>query len=99
MVKHIVLWNFVETLSDEEKKEAGLKMKAILEPLKDEIAGVVSLKVVINELDSSNRDIALIGEYESEEALEGYVVHPAHVEAGKYVRSVTCNRACMDYEM
>lgn len=72
-------------------------MKAILEPLKEVIPGVISLKVVINELESSNRDIALIGEYESVEALNGYAVHPAHVEAGKYVRSVTCNRACMDY--
>lgn len=99
MVKHIVLWNFVEALSDEEKKEAGLKMKSILEPLKDVVPGVVSLKVVINEIESSNRDVALIGEYESEEALKGYAVHPAHVEAGKYVRSVTCNRACIDYVM
>ena len=97
MVTHIVLWNFVETLTEEEKREAGLKMKEILEPLKDVISGVVSLKVVINEQESSNRDIALIGEYESLEALKGYVVHPAHVEAGKYVRSVTCNRACLDF--
>lgn len=99
MVKHIVLWNFVEQLTEEERKEAGAKMKEILEPLKDQIPGVVSLKVQMNELPSSNRDVALIGEYESVEALNGYVVHPLHVEAGKYVRSVTCNRACIDYEM
>lgn len=97
MVKHIVLWNFVETMTAEEKKEAGMKMKAILEPLKDVIPGVISLQVVQNELDSSNRDIALIGEYESVEALNNYTVHPAHVEAGKFVRSVTCNRACLDF--
>ncbi|WP_394923943.1 Dabb family protein [uncultured Robinsoniella sp.] len=97
MVKHIVLWNFVETMTAEEKKEAGMKMKSILEPLKDVIPGVISLQVVQNELDSSNRDIALIGEYESVEALNNYTVHPAHVEAGKFVRSVTCNRACLDF--
>lgn len=97
MVKHIVLWNFVETMTAEEKKEAGMKMKSILEPLKDVIPGVISLQVVLNELDSSNRDIALIGEYESVEALNNYTVHPAHVEAGKFVRSVTCNRACLDF--
>lgn len=97
MVKHIVLWNFVETMTTEEKKEEGMKMKSILEPLKDVIPGVISLQVVLNELDSSNRDIALIGEYESVEALNNYTVHPAHVEAGKFVRSVTCNRACLDF--
>ena len=97
MVKHIVLWNFIETMSADEKKEAGLKMKSVLEPLKDVIPGVISLKVVLNELDSSNRDIAPIAEYESVEALNNYTVHPAHVEAGKFVRSVTCNRACLDF--
>lgn len=99
MVRHIVAWNFVETLSEEEKKEAGKKMKEILEPLARVVPGVVSLEVRINELTSSNRDVALIGDYESVEALNGYIVHPAHVEAGKYVRSVTCNRACIDYEL
>lgn len=99
MVKHIVLWNFAEQLTEKERKEAGAKMKEILEPLKDQIPGVISLKVQMNELPSSNRDVALIGEYESVEALNGYAVHPLHVEAGKYVRSVTCNRACIDYEM
>lgn len=99
MVRHIVAWNFVETLSEEEKKEAGKKMKEILEPLAQVVPGVVSLEVQINELASSNRDVALIADYESVEALNGYIVHPAHVEAGKYVRSVTCNRASIDYEL
>lgn len=97
MVTHIVMWNFIDTLSKEERKAAGIKMKEILEPLKEQIPGVFSLKVVINELESSNRDIALIGEYESVEALNNYAVHPLHLEAGKYIKSVTCDRACLDY--
>lgn len=99
MVRHIVMWNFLETFSEEEKKAAGQRMKEILEPLKDVVPGVISLEVRINELPSSNRDVALIGDYESVEALNGYTVHPAHVEAGKYVRSVTSGRACLDYEL
>lgn len=99
MVRHIVMWNFTETLNEDEKKAAGRKMKEILEPLKEIVPGVVSLQVVVNELPSSNRDVALIGDYESVEALNGYTVHPAHVEAGKYVRSVTCNRSCLDFEL
>ena len=98
MVKHIVLWNFVEDLSETEKKEAGEKMKALLEPIKELVPGAVEIQVVQNRLSSSNRDIALISTFETLEALNTYKYHPAHVEAGKYVRSVTCNRACMDYE-
>lgn len=98
MVKHIVLWNFVDTLSVEEKKEAGAKMKALLEPIKDKVPGTVEISVITNEQSSSNRDVALISTFETLEALQNYQISPEHVEAGKYVRSVTCDRACIDYE-
>ena len=99
MVKHIVMWNFNADMTAEEKVVAGAKMKEILEPIKDLVSGAVDIKVVMNEMESSNREIALIGTYETEDALKAYQVHPAHVEAGKFVRSVTCDRACLDFEM
>ena len=98
MVKHIVLWNFLETMSDTEKKEAAEKMKSLLVPIKDLVPGAVDIQVIANEQPSSNRDVALISTFETVEALSVYQTHPAHVEAGKYVRSVTRDRACMDYE-
>lgn len=99
MVKHIVMWSFVPELSEEQKKEAAVKMKELLEPIKELVPGALSIQVIANELSGSNRDIALISEFETEEALAAYQTHPAHVEAGKYVRSVTCDRACMDYQI
>ena len=99
MVKHIVMWNFNADMSKEDKESAGLKMKELLEPIKELVPGAVDIKVVMNELESSNREIALIGTYETEDALKAYQVHPAHVEAGKFVRSVTCDRACLDFEI
>ena len=98
MVKHIVLWNFVEGLSDAEKSEAAEKMAGLLEPINELVPGAVEIQVIQNQLTSSNREIALISTFETVEALAAYQNHPAHVEAGKYVRSVTCDRACMDYE-
>ena len=98
MVKHIVLWNFVEELTAEERKAAGAKMKELLEPIKERVPGAVDIQVVLNEQASSNRDVALISTFETVEALATYQTHPDHVAAGKFVRSVTCNRACMDYE-
>jgi len=99
MVKHIVLWNFVDTLTKEERDNAYLKMKELLVPIKDLVPGAVEIQVVKNELESSNKDVALISTFETEEALKAYQVHPAHVEAGKFVCSVTCDRACLDYEV
>lgn len=98
MVKHIVLWNFVEGFSEEQKAEAAQKMKELLDPIQELVPGAVDILVLQNQMDSSNRDVALISTFETKEALETYQKHPAHVEAGKYVRSVTCDRACMDYE-
>lgn len=98
MVHHIVLWNFVSTLSAEEKKLAAQKMKELLEPIAALVEGTVSLQVVTEGLSSSNKEVALISVFQTEEALKNYQVHPAHVKAGEYIRSVTCDRACMDYE-
>ncbi len=98
MVKHIVLWNLIPELSENERKEAALKVKDLLEPIKDLVEGALEMQVIFNEFDSSNRDIALISTFDTVEALQSYQSHPAHVEAGKYIRSVTCDRACMDYK-
>ncbi len=63
MVHHIVLWNLREDLSEQERKEASLEIKRRLEAVADTVEGVVSLQVVINEMDSSNKDIALISRF------------------------------------
>ncbi len=97
MVQHIVMWNFTPSFSAEEKREAAKQMKAILEPLRDVVPGTIDIRVQTDYLESSNREITLFSSFESEEALKNYLVHPAHVEAGKYVRSVTCDRACLDF--
>lgn len=98
MVKHIVLWNFNDGMTPAEKKAAGEKMKALLEPIREKVPGTAQIQVVLNEMDSSNRDVALICAFETAEALQAYQAHPDHVAAGVYIRSVTCNRSCMDYE-
>lgn len=97
MVYHIVLWNFKAELSDEDRKTAGAVIREKLEAVKEKVDGVLSLEVVTDALASSNKDIGLIAQFESEEALNAYQTHPAHVEAGAYIRTVTCDRTCLDY--
>lgn len=98
MVNHIVLWNLKPELTEEEKKLAKAGIKKRLEAVKDEVEGVVFLQVITDALSSANRDLALISSFVSEEALNGYQEHPAHLEAAGYVRSKTCDRTCFDYE-
>lgn len=98
MVKHIILWKLKETLTGEEKEQVKAGIKEGLEGLKGKIPGLLDLKVQANGLPSSNADVMLDSSFESEEALKGYSVHPAHVEvADTKVRPYTEIRLCLDF--
>ena len=99
MVKHILLWQLKDELSAEEKKAAAEKCKRDLEALVGVVPGLISLKVVIDPIPSSNVDMMLDSTLEDQAAYDGYKVHPAHVAAATHVRSVVKSRTCMDYEV
>lgn len=98
MVKHYVFWNLKDSLTEDEKKQAALTIKEKLEAVGKLVPGVVSLEVKINDLESSNRDVALLSSFESVEALSAYQVHPEHVKAGDFIKTVACDRTCFDFE-
>lgn len=97
MVKHIILWKLKESLSEDEKTTARAEAKRRLEALNGKIDGMIRLRVVTDRLPSSNADMMLDSEFETEEALAGYQVNPLHVEAATYVRSVVEARLCLDF--
>ena len=97
MVRHIVLWNHAETQSEAERAGNAKRLAAELEALRGVIPGIIELKVRTDML-SGNRSLMLDSLFESREALEHYVTHPEHVRVGQFVRAVTQERACVDYE-
>ncbi len=99
MVKHIIIWNFKEEYSTEQKIEFAEKIKTELENLVGVVDGLTKLKIITNPLDSSNGDLMLDSTFTSVEALKGYQVHPAHVAAATFVRSVMGERKCIDFEL
>ena len=100
MVKHVILWQLKDELSVDEKAEIKAGIKAGLEGLAEQIPGLVSIKVNTNGLPSSNADLMLDSVFETEDALKGYSVHPAHVAvANSKVRPYTKNRVCLDFEV
>ena len=100
MVKHVILWTLKDELTAEEKAQVKAGIKEGLEDLRDKVPGIVDIKVNINGLASSNADLMLDSTFESEEALRGYAVHPAHVAvADTKVRPYTKIRSCLDYEV
>lgn len=100
MVKHVILWTLKDDYSDTEKEQIKQDIKAGLEGLKGKVPGLLEITVNIAPLASSNCDLMLDSVLESEEALKGYAVHPAHVEvADTKVRPFTASRVCMDYRI
>lgn len=99
MLKHIILWKFKETITDEaEKAKIRAGIKSGLEGLKGVIPGLVDIHVQTEFLASSNADVMLDSTFEDEAALKHYATHPAHVAvADGAVRPYTQIRLCMDY--
>ena len=100
MVKHIILWQLQDEFSTEEKEAIKAGIKSGLEGLMGQVPGLLEITVHTNGLPSSNADLMLDSAFESEDALKGYAVHPAHVEvADTKVRPYTAMRTCLDFEI
>lgn len=100
MVKHVILWQLKDELSDTEKAAVKAGIKEGLEGLAGQIPGLVDIRVNIDALPSSNADLMLDTTFETAEALKGYSTHPAHVVvANSKVRPYYKNRVCLDYEV
>ncbi len=100
MVKHIILWQLKDEFTTEEKTNIKSGIKKGLESLLGKIEGLVEIKVETEGLASSNADVMLYSVFESEDALKGYAVHPAHVEvADTKVRPYTKTRLCLDFQV
>ena len=99
MVKHIILWQLKDELSDAEKLTVKSGIKDGLEALQGKIPGLLEIKVETVGLTSSNCDVMLYSVFEDEAALKGYAVHPEHVAvADGKVRPFTKTRLCLDFE-
>ena len=72
MVKHIILWQLKDELSDAEKAAVKAGIKEGLEGLVGKVPGLLEVHVNINGLPTSNADVMLDTTLESFEALKGY---------------------------
>lgn len=100
MVKHVILWQLKDELSQQEKEKIKTEIKQGLEGLQGIIPGLLEIHVNKDGLSSSNADLMLDSAFEDEAALQGYAQHPEHVKvADQKVRPYTKNRVCLDYKV
>lgn len=99
MIKHVILWQFKDGYTQEEREQIKAGIKQGLEGLRGKIPGLLDIHVYTEGLTSSNADVMLDSAFADEASLRGYAVHPEHVRvADSQVRPYTKTRLCMDHE-
>ena len=96
MIRHVVLWKLSAADPDQRRREAeGIRQR--LETLVGVVPGLRSLAVGADTgWTEGNWDVLLVSEHDDEAALNGYQVHPAHVEVAGWIRTLVSERACVD---
>ena len=97
MIKHIVMWNMAGE-TEEDRRKAAEFLRSRFEELRGEVPGLLHLEVG---LDHSRVDYAcdvvLYTEFESQEALDAYATHPAHLRVKGELGQMRIARFQVDY--
>lgn len=98
MIRHIVMFRFKEEADGKSRKENVLATKAMLDALPAKIPQILSSQTYINAegANPENADLILISEFESQETLEEYLVHPDHKAVGAFMRPLRESRTGID---
>jgi hypothetical protein len=96
VIRHVVLWK-LSSKDPEERRDAVAGMRQRLGALFGVVPGLLSVQVLAD-LGSTedNWDVMLVSEHDDEAALGEYQVHPAHLEAAEFIRTVVEARAAVD---
>ena len=99
MVKHIVMWKFMEFAQGRTKKENLALVKSMLEELPSKIDCIRSMEINYNINDKQGMyDAVLISTFDTLDDVKAYRNHPDHMAVAEYVALVREARASVDYE-
>ena len=98
MIKHIVLWKFLDEAEGHTKEENMDIVRERLTALLPIIPLIRSFEIGKDILHSDmSYDMALIMTFDSMEDLAAYKVHPEHQKVSEYVKNVRCGRVSTDF--
>lgn len=98
MIKHIVMFKLKSSIPDVERNKVLMKVKANFEALKNEIKEIAFYEVGINISESPVAyDYIINSEFKTQEDLQIYSKHPAHIKAVEFNRQFSDNRIVVDY--
>lgn len=96
-LRHVVMWKMAATDATQRAAHAE-EVARRLQALDGVVPEILSLSVGANsEYPETNWDVTLVADFADLAGLEAYQAHPAHQEAGAYIRSVAGSRAAVDF--
>ena len=100
MLKHIVMFKFLESAQGRSKRENAEIAANMLRDLQGKVPTLINSWVNLNDTsaDPTNYDLVLITEFNDWQGLKDYIVHPLHKAVGEFMKDVRESRACVDYE-
>ena len=97
MIKHIVMWNMAGDTA-EERARAAEHLRARFEEIRGEIPGLLHLEVGFDHSRVDYAcDVVLYTEFDSQEALDAYASHPAHLRVKDALGASRIARHQVDY--
>jgi hypothetical protein len=100
MIKHIVFFRLKDQAHGNTKAVNAQLFKQKLEALRGIVPGLLTLEVGIDVSGTEmSADVALYSEFASKEALEAYIVHPAHQAVLPFLAEARTERRLCDYEV
>lgn len=98
MVKHIVLFQLDPEMDARRKLEVMNEFKVRIEALPGKLGFIRKIEVGLNTNPEEDFDIALYSEFDTQEDVRAYSVHPEHMAAAALLKGCKRNRSCVDYE-
>ncbi len=96
MIRHVVMFKFKE----ENKAAHVAETKTMLDALPAKIPYILHSETHTDVgTADGNFDLLLISDFEDQQTLQAYIVHPDHKAVGAFMRPVRESRACVDFEI
>ncbi len=98
-IRHVVVWTLATEDTGERSAHAAeiVRRLSALDGVVPELRAITVGAEVLHP--GTNADVVLIADFDSAADLDAYQVHPAHVEAARFVRSVVSSRVAVDFEV
>jgi hypothetical protein len=97
MIKHIVMWNLAGETPEQNRSNCR-ELKQLFEGLAGRVPGLLKIEVGvdISRIDYAC-DVVLYTEFDSQQSLSGYAVHPEHLRVRQVLGNLRIARHQVDY--